>query len=146
EEMESLRKTVDAGLRGSEARVTVALARGENDAILGEDATAEVTRPIAARVQSALEPKTGWSAAKSAGRAVVPARAASAALTSLLAKLEDIGVFVVPTGAVESFVKEVAHTGPRWVVEVIEKGLVASASEAHELVQRVLSSLPRTVA
>lgn len=59
--------------------------------------------------------------------------------------LRTLGLFVVPVGEVESFVKAVGHKGARWVTHVIEDGQIELATQAQEFVYGVLDSLPAPV-
>jgi hypothetical protein len=144
EGVESLRRVVDAGIRGREAAHTRGRLRAAiTDALSGDDAS-PVDSATISRVHEALEPPAGWAAAKKKGRAEVPPGEATVALDRLLSDLRGLGVFVVPTGAVESWVKAASHRGPSWVVEVIEKSLIIEASESQRFVTDVLESLAVT--
>jgi hypothetical protein len=110
--------------------------------VLGDDSSAEVTTAVVKSIRNVLEPETGWRAAKRSGRAVVPSGDATVALDRLLAGLKSLGLFVVPVGEVESFVKSVGHHGPRWVTQVIEDGHIGAAAAAQAFVREVFDSLP----
>jgi hypothetical protein len=133
---------VDSDIRGGETHLRVDAARSLVDNILGKDLTAEVTPAIVKDIRNALEPETGWRAAKRSGRAAVPSGQATVALDRLLDKLRSVGLFVVPCGEVESFVKAVGHHGPRWVTQVVEDRHIEKAIEAQDFVQSILESLP----
>lgn len=141
EEIKKARELLDSHLRGSEAKVTMASARAAIEAILDEGDEEPVTRKHASSIESVLEPETGWRAAKKSGRSAVPNGAATVALDELLKALEDVGVFVVPTGAVESFVKSVGGKGPKWLVEVVSGGHIATAEGARDFLQKIIGSL-----
>lgn len=140
-ELEAKRALVDSGLRGSQARVTRSSAAELLDAALAGPDDYELTPSKVKEIRGLLEPETGWRAAKKAGAAVVPPGGASVALSELLEELARFGLFVVPSGAVESFVRAVPSTGPQWVVEVLEGGHLGTADEAKKFVRRVLTFL-----
>lgn len=142
EEMKADRRLVDAQLRGHEPRLTVGAARALIEEILGDDPDTEMTRAKGNSVRDALEPDVGWPAAKKSGLAAVPPGDATVSANRLLAALREVGVWVVPTGAVESFVKEVGGKGPRWVGEVVEGGHLARATEARAFVTDLMDSFP----
>jgi hypothetical protein len=141
EELERLRAQIDAGLRGNAAPLRVGLVRAAVDAALGDEDEAEVDRSTVQAIRDALEPSGGWAAAKKSGTAAVPPGQATQAVNDLLGDLRKIGLFVVESGAVESFVKVVPNKGSRWVVEVIEGDHIKDAHEAVDFIGGVLKSL-----
>jgi hypothetical protein len=145
DDLEKKRSIVDAHLRGSEAKLTVDMVKARIEEVLGEDGSVDLTKPMAAGVRDALRPASGWSAAHSTGRAAVPSGEATVALVELLNRLADLGIFVVPSGTVETFVKAVGMHGPKWVVQVIEGGYIESAQDAKDFVSAVLRSLSEPV-
>jgi hypothetical protein len=133
---------VDAGLRGSSPKLRVQAVRDEIEVVLGvADPEAELSATMSSEIRRILDNRPGWPAAKKRGAAEVPPGDATNALHRLLKGLADIGLFVVPTGEVESFVKAVGKKGPAWVSAVIEQGRIADAYEAHHFVRTVLASL-----
>lgn len=140
DDLQALVRVVDAGLRGHEGVVNHEDALQQITEILsGGDS--RVTKSQSREIRAALEPKTGWTAAKKMGRPAVPSGDPSAALTRLMERLAELRLFVVPVGTVESFVKDVPSTSRRWVVEVIEGDYVKDAKEAHDFVRQVLEAL-----
>jgi hypothetical protein len=140
-EFEADRSLIDAHLRGSEPKVKGGPLLEALRGIVGEDPDREIDRALTQEIRKALEPETGWRAAKKSGKAVVPAGEATVALERLLDRLARVGIFVVPGGAVESFVRAVGGKGPRWAVEVVEGGHLQTAGEARTFVGQVLDSL-----
>lgn len=140
-ELEQMRRLVDAGIRGQHRAPTIGRARAAIEQALSGPEDAPIDAAITSAISAALEPPAGWAAAKKKGRSEVPAGDATVALDSLLSELKQRGIFVVPSGAVESWVKSASHRGTAWVVDVIEKELIESASEAQAFVNEVLDSL-----
>ncbi len=91
-------------------------------------------------IRKIIEPETGWRLAKKFGKTVVPAGAPTIAVEALLRRLKEIGIFVVPSGEVESFVRSVPGKGPQWAIDIIQRGAVKTATEAHIFVREVLDS------
>lgn len=139
EELERMRGVVDAALRKNERPLTVEEARRRLSELLsGQEG--ELTPEVSEQIRDATRGAGGWREAKRSGLAAVPAGDATVAVLELLELLEHRGVFVVRTGAVESFVKVVPHKSSRWVVEVVDGGHVSNATEALQFVGRVVSS------
>lgn len=133
------RAVVDAGLRGHAASLTRGSIRAALAPLLEGSDTEVVTSTEWRSAREAVDPPTGWKAARTAGRSAVPAGDATAALERLLETCKQAGLFVVPSGAVESFVRSVPNVGPRWVMDVVEGGHVDSAAEAKAFVNEVVS-------
>ncbi|WP_433165877.1 ATP-dependent nuclease [Kribbella sp. CA-247076] len=142
DDMEAGRRLVDTNLRGSAPPLKSGPLLEGIRGILGDDPTREVTRSELGNVRRELEPETGWRAAKRSGKAAVPPGDATVALGRLLDQLKGLGIFVVPYGEVESFVKAVGGKGPRWVVEVVAGGHLETAAEAQAFVRELLGSMP----
>jgi energy-coupling factor transporter ATP-binding protein EcfA2 len=142
DEMSTDIRVLNAQLRGHEPRMTIAAARAKVDAVLTGDPDADFTRAHRRALEDALEPGAGWPRAKREGLAAVPRGDATAAAERLLASLKERGVWVVPSGAVESFVPAVGGEGPRWVGAVVEGGHVRGALVAKDFVSEILASLP----
>ncbi|MDN3351806.1 AAA family ATPase [Actinomadura sp. DC4] len=140
-EMTGDRNLLDSQIRGSGTVLTVGAIRGKLAQLLGDKDDRKMTSAMIRAIRQLTEPETGWRAAKKSGTSVVPSGDASAALQRLLASLQAVGVFVVPAGEVESFVKAVPGKGPRWAVEVAEGGYLDSAVEAQRFIQDLWSSL-----
>jgi hypothetical protein len=142
-DMESDRRLIDSHIRGNAPRLKVGPVLESIRGILSGDPASEITKPQLESIRTELNPETGWRAAKKTGRAAVPAGDATLALDRLLPQLNAVGVFVVPSGAVESFVKAVGGKGPRWAVEVAAGGHIEKATEAQAFVGEVLNSMLR---
>ena len=137
----SLWATLSGQLRGSEVIPTIGAVRTAVLEALGDSDQDPASKSVTAKARAALNPTTGWAAAKRSGVAAVPAGDATIALKGLLEGLAAFGVHVVPTGEVESFVKMVPGKGPRWVIDVVEAGLHEEADEAHRFLGDVLKGL-----
>lgn len=141
ERLERMRRLVDAGIRGQQVAPTIGRARAAITQALSGPDEAPIDPTIVATINGALEPPAGWAGAKKKGLSEVPSGDATVALESLLSELKKRGVYVVPSGAVESWVKAASHRGTAWVVDVIERDLIDSATDAQAFVNEVLQSL-----
>ncbi len=94
----------------------------------------------AKKIKSLFNETTSWGIAKKQGLSWVPFGQPRKTAKLLLAKLEEIGLWVVPTGAVESFCPTVGGHGPSFVAPVLEKDLVndSELAEARNFVTKLL--------
>lgn len=140
EKLEALRRSVDAAIRGRETIPTRSSALAAIQRLLSGDDAEDLDSSTARAVTEALRPAQGWALAKRIGAAAVPSGDASANLRTLLAQLAECGLFVVPTGAVESWIKDGHSTGSAWVADVIERELIDHASDAQDFMMKVTES------
>lgn len=61
-----------------------------------------------------------WDAIKKGGVSALPAGDATVAFKNMNNVLKDVGIFIVPVGELECFVKEVGGHGPEWTNSVLE--------------------------
>jgi len=96
------------------------------------------------QLRGVLKSPSGWVNAKNSGVEAVPSGDAAQSLTRLLAAMELAGLFVVPVGEVERFVKSVGGHGPAWLASVFEQNLhedPEATAAARVFVSRILDSL-----
>jgi hypothetical protein len=74
-------------------------------------------------IQGILKRSSPWATAKTVGVPFIPNGDPSKACSRLLESLERIGVYVVPVGQLEGFVKSAASHGPAWTAEVLKMDL-----------------------
>jgi ABC-type polar amino acid transport system ATPase subunit len=67
-----------------------------------------------------LKTTTKWSELKHNGTTAIPAGDATKAYNELNDAMKKIGIFIVPCGELECFIKEVGGHGPDWVNTVLE--------------------------
>lgn len=72
-------------------------------------------------IRSAISTISKWDALKSYGISAIPAGEAIVAFRKLEQILRKNGIYIVPVGELEGFVKEVGGHGPDWVNKVLEK-------------------------
>jgi len=74
-------------------------------------------------------------------RAFIPNGEASQAPDRLLAALEVIGIFVVPVGELEQFVKAEGGHGPTWVNNALKRDLRSDPQlkAAREFVRKIIN-------
>ena len=68
-----------------------------------------------------LKTVSKWSALKEYGISAIPRGDARVAFDSMNGILKEKGIFIVPVGELECFIKSVGGHGPDWVNTVLEK-------------------------
>ncbi|WP_181158578.1 AAA family ATPase [Leucobacter massiliensis] len=95
-------------------------------------------------IRKLLKTENGWDRAKRAGMSGLPQGEPTAAAETLVSKVDEHGLLVVPVGELERFFPQVGGHGPSWVSEVLEQDLHASTTGAvHEFVIKLLSTARR---
>ena len=61
-----------------------------------------------------------WDTLKKFGTAGAPPGDGSAALGRIMSNLKELGIYLVPVGELENFVKDIGDHGPAWVEKVLE--------------------------
>ena len=135
------RRVIDANIRGSESPLKAGRLREAINDILGDDSDKLVSRHDIGEIRKAIQPSGGWQAAKQRGKSAVPSGEAIVAADRLLGNLAGVGVHVVPSGAVESFVRAVGGKSGEWIAGVVEGNFISSATEAHNFVDFLLESM-----
>lgn len=110
-----------------------------------EDALAGVTgrvfpSEVKAEIQKLFRRSSPWAIAKEVGKAFVPAGDATNGFNRLVETLSRLGIFIVPVGELECFVRSIGNHGPRWTNEVLKRDLVGDPelSEARDFVAALL--------
>lgn len=71
-------------------------------------------------IRSAISKISKWDSLKSSGVQAIPAGDATTAFRRIECTLQKHGIYIVPVGELEGFVKEVGGHGPEWVNRVLE--------------------------
>ena len=142
-EIETLRSRVASSINEKTAELRTANVKEEIENILNEIDTPNVPESAVRSVNEIMRRTSPWSEAKRQGKSFVPSGQASENLKKLLNILKDIGIFVVPSGELESFAKTIPGHGPRWLNGVLEKNLLEDEDlrEAREFVLEVFPEL-----
>lgn len=93
----------------------------EINEILDENSSKHLSKKEIDRIRDALKTTTKWSELKKSGKTTIPAGDATKSYNRLNTVLEKYGIYIVPCGEIECFVKEIGGHGPDWVNTVIEK-------------------------
>ncbi|MGH8362770.1 MAG: ATP-dependent nuclease, partial [Gammaproteobacteria bacterium] len=97
-------------------------------------------------INKVLRKSSPWAHAKSIGKAFVPSGDSTQTCNRLLAKLREIGIFVVEVGELEGFFREVGSHGPSWVNEVLKRNLLMEPKleDARTFVKALVGEVPPT--
>lgn len=93
-----------------------------------EDALAQVKGPTVPdsalkEIKEAARKASAWAYAKRGGESFLPAGDVFNRYTKLKATFNNVGLFIVPKGELESFCKAVDDHGPAWVEQVCKRNL-----------------------
>lgn len=91
-----------------------------NQILDGSNATDLSKREIG-EIEEAVSTISKWKAIKTSGASAIPAGNATTSFRKIDQLLKDKGVFIVPVGELECFIKEVGGHGPDWANDVLEK-------------------------
>ena len=83
----------------------------QNDILLDEDIK---------KLNAAIRKPSKWNEIKKAGKKAIPSGDATQAFERIDDALRKVGVFLVPVGELEGFIKSVGGHGPEWVNAVLE--------------------------
>ncbi|MPM59045.1 hypothetical protein SDC9_105883 [bioreactor metagenome] len=87
---------------------------------LDASASQELSNLEIGAIRKSISIVSKWDTLKSSGRSAIPAGAASLAFNRMEEVLRSNGIYIVPVGELEGFVKEVGGHGPDWVNKVLE--------------------------
>ena len=99
--------------------------RNEIEDCLGQDDTQRLTEAQTRRVKDVVKSTDGWRHVRGSGVAAIPNGEARQAADRLLSSLAELGLFVVPVGALEGWVPEIGGHGPAFVSAALD-------ARAHE--------------
>jgi hypothetical protein len=94
--------------------------RKQIDDALGSDETAPLSESQARRIREITKTSDGWKRAReSGGLSALPRGEATAVANRLVAGLREIGLFVVPVGALEGWAPQLGDHGPKFVASAL---------------------------
>lgn len=91
-----------------------------NQILDGSEAT-DLSKDEITEINGVVSTVSKWKVIKSAGSSAIPSGNATESFRRLDRQLKDNGMFVVPVGELECFIKEVGGHGPEWTNNVLEK-------------------------
>lgn len=88
--------------------------------ILDNSANVYLSSKEIKNIREEISTTSKWDNLKSAGTMALPAGNATASYETIDQLLKSVGIYIVPVGELECFVKEVGGHGPEWVNKVLE--------------------------
>lgn len=88
--------------------------------VLDASTNADLSKREIKDIREVISTISKWEGLKSAGINAIPSGNATASFRTLDQILKGIGVYIVPVGELECFIKEVGGHGPEWVNNVLE--------------------------
>ncbi|WP_158621385.1 ATP-dependent nuclease [Corallococcus aberystwythensis] len=122
-EFEARWKRIKAGVEQLRPELETTHVRKEIEKLLGQVSTSIFPGDVAQEIRDVLKRASPWDAAKKQGVDAVPRGQLRQVAESLLADLKQLGLFVVESGEMESFVPTVGGHGNPWLAEVLRKDL-----------------------
>lgn len=108
--------------------------------VLDASANRELSNREIKEIRTAISTISKWDALKSSGIPAIPAGDATVAFRRMEQILRENGIYIVPVGELEGFVKEVGGHGPDWVNKVMERYPDLSA-EVYTQVRQFISGM-----
>ena len=96
-------------------------AKVDIDRILCSSSSEYLTSSEIERIRAVIKTESGWKAIKEHGVSGIPKGNATKAFEELDTTLKNHGIFLVPVGELENFVRTVGGHGPVWVNKVLEQ-------------------------
>lgn len=96
-------------------------AKSEITQVLDSSSNTELSPREIKDIREVISTISKWEAVKAAGVTAIPSGNATASYRSMDQILKSAGIYIVPVGELECFVKEVGGHGPEWVNNVLER-------------------------
>lgn len=107
-------------LSGSQDTINRIAAKTAIMQILDESSDTALTSDEIKKIKEVVKIASKWDGIKKTGVAAIPAGDATTAFNRLGTTLKSAGIYMVPVGELECFIKEVGGHGPTWVNNVLE--------------------------
>lgn len=95
-------------------------AKASIDAIFDRSKSKTLTSSEIKEIRDLISTTSKWTPIKNGGVSALPAGDATRAFGNIDSKLRQQGIYIVPVGELECFIKEVGGHGPDWVNKVLE--------------------------
>lgn len=109
-----------SNLHSSKERINRNAAKAALNQILDSSTNAELSARELKDIREIISTTSKWDGIKKSGIAALPSGNATASFRNIDQLLRRNGIFIVPVGELECFIKDVGGHGPDWVNRVIE--------------------------
>ncbi len=113
-------KILVSNLHSPKEHIVRATAQAEIERILGQSSDTYLSGKEVSEIQKEISTISKWKQIKSTGKSGLPAGDATNAYNNIEQELHKHGIFIVPVGELECFIKEVGGHGPEWANQVLE--------------------------
>lgn len=117
---ESFYKRIVANIQSQQRTVNRSNTKTLINSILDKSTEKDLSKSEIKEIQEVIKTSSKWTEIKKGGISALPPGDASSAFSSLDTLLRDNGIYIVPVGELEYFVREVGGHGPEWVNRVLE--------------------------
>jgi hypothetical protein len=132
-------RKVQQAIEGKKPEFSVSEAKEEVQRALEGFVNEANAKEVQDKIDDVFRRSSPWSVAKRVGRSYVPSGDPTRALEELLSSLREMGLHIVPSGELESFVRSIGGKGPRWVNDALQSDLSSSTfDDARTFVKRVI--------
>ena len=119
--IESNYKTIVGNLHSSKENVSRSEVSAIVEQVLSSSKKETLSKKEIELIKNSLKTVSKWAPLKEYGIKAIPRGDAATAFNSMNDTLKEHGIFIVPVGELECFIKEVGGHGPDWVNTVLEK-------------------------
>jgi energy-coupling factor transporter ATP-binding protein EcfA2 len=115
--------------------------RDQIEQALGDDRTARLTEAQTRRIRNITKSSDGWKRVRKAGLDGLPNGDPRQAANQLTNDLAEIGLFIVPVGALEGWAPQVGGHGSRFVSRALDERVHENEQDLHAFVRNVAEYL-----
>lgn len=113
-------KVLVSNLHSPKEKVNRDLAKTVINQVLNNGKGLELSRQEIKEIREVISTVSKWDSLKNAGVTALPPGDATASFREINQVLRELGIYIVPVGELECFVKAVGGHGPEWVNKVLE--------------------------
>ena len=113
--------TIISNLHSSKERVNRRVTKSAIDLVIDSNDSMDLTSRELREIRDIISTISKWEGLKRSGTAALPPGDATSSFKQMDGLLRSYGIFIVPVGELECFIKEVGGHGPEWANAVLEK-------------------------
>lgn len=114
-------KNIVSNLHSDKEKINRIAAKSAISQIMDNGKSAELSKNELKQIRDIISTTSIWSKLKSSGVSALPSGNATASFKHMEQVLQGNGIYIVPVGELECFVREVGGHGPEWANTVLER-------------------------